>query len=371
MKLTELPIWLRIKQCLPYKSKAKIPQNFLRIVKANPARLLASMPGPDTCRVGDTRISRLALTDFPAICPTHLNASYTRARWVPRAQRFLESEREFRRSQHDKVFAKKYRAKIRRAVQRTKIERHLIDVSREIGRAYGERVDSTLWLSSYGGVVWSKSRTHVVDWNFYRGRCKFPLSYYNAGVWGERVGSNWVITLTSVRNKKITLPPIPMKHMMQINPEVPYAAGLYALPVREGSEVLVCYGFIGSRWVELIEYSYRGYRVPPCMATGNITYDDIEREPNTEVKRILIEHFGFEKYLDASSAKAIHQDAYGILYDIPGPHRVVRVINSTPNPDGSANQYFIPVPHNMETAHQAVAWTFNLTPERYKPHTQS
>ena len=46
---------------------------------------------------------------------------------------------------------------------------------------------------------------------------------------------------------------------------------------------------------------------------------------------------------------------------------MVRVRNSTPEPDGSHHTYFIAVPPDTKTAHEAVAWTFGLSESEYEP----
>jgi hypothetical protein len=44
---------------------------------------------------------------------------------------------------------------------------------------------------------------------------------------------------------------------------------------------------------------------------------------------------------------------------------VVEVENGTREPNGWRRRYFLRVPPNMRSAHEAVAWTFGLTPEQY------
>ncbi len=45
---------------------------------------------------------------------------------------------------------------------------------------------------------------------------------------------------------------------------------------------------------------------------------------------------------------------------------MVKVVNSTPEPDGSFKDYFLRVPPTCQTALEAVAWTFDKTPEQYR-----
>jgi YHS domain-containing protein len=53
------------------------------------------------------------------------------------------------------------------------------------------------------------------------------------------------------------------------------------------------------------------------------------------------------------------------------PVCVLKVINSTPEPDGSYKEYYLTVPPDMTSAKQAVAWTFRMTPEEYSPSQET
>jgi hypothetical protein len=50
---------------------------------------------------------------------------------------------------------------------------------------------------------------------------------------------------------------------------------------------------------------------------------------------------------------------------------VVKVRNSTPEPDGSVKNYFLRVPPSMKRAREAVAWTFAMKEEEYLPSVQT
>ncbi len=53
------------------------------------------------------------------------------------------------------------------------------------------------------------------------------------------------------------------------------------------------------------------------------------------------------------------------------PVVMVEVQNSTPEPDGTHKTYFLRVPPTMQTAHEAVAWTFGLGGQQYSPSAES
>jgi len=103
----------------------------------------------------------------------------------------------------------------------------------------------------------------------------------------------------------------------------------------------------------------------------SITVSRIEKETNQELRRVMIELYGQAKYLLDAGAKKVHSDDYGQLYrkEIPGDEDLVmvKVVNSTAEPDGSFRDYFLRVPPTVKTAREAVAWTFGKTADAYAP----
>ena len=120
-----------------------------------------------------------------------------------------------------------------------------------------------------------------------------------------------------------------------------------------------------------------GVKVPDyvVLEPNKITAKDIEAEGNAEVRRVKIDKYGQSRYLIDSGAKEIHRDDWGVLYrkDVPDdePIVMVKVVNTTPEPDGTFKDYFIRVPQETERAKQAVAWSFRKTEEEYLPEIQT
>jgi hypothetical protein len=107
-----------------------------------------------------------------------------------------------------------------------------------------------------------------------------------------------------------------------------------------------------------------------------ITVNDIKQEPNLEVRRLMLERYGSKRFLIDSGAKEIHRDHCGVLYSqvvhpALEPIVMVKVVNSTPEPDGSFKDYFLRVPPYIRTATAAVAWTFGVTHDQYRPLVQT
>ena len=122
-----------------------------------------------------------------------------------------------------------------------------------------------------------------------------------------------------------------------------------------------------------IEFKYwHGIEVSENFFDPNkITIGAIINEPNSEIKRLMIERYGLERFLRNANATLIHSDEFGSLYfrEMPEhePIVIVKVKNSTPEPDGTYKDYFIRVPPYITTARAAVAWTFELDETEYIP----
>jgi hypothetical protein len=135
-------------------------------------------------------------------------------------------------------------------------------------------------------------------------------------------------------------------------------------------------------------WAWHGVRVPAWVITTpeRITPARIRDETNVELRRVLLERYGFDRFVVDSGAIPVHADDTGALYrlELPGdePLVVVSLMNSTPEPapdagllqapDGSwRKRYVLRVPPEMQTARQAVAWTFGKTGAQYAPQVET
>lgn len=118
-------------------------------------------------------------------------------------------------------------------------------------------------------------------------------------------------------------------------------------------------------------WAWHGVRVPQHVIEqpDTITVAAIDAEPNVEMRRVLIERYGTSLYLTDSGATMIHRDDWGTLYRRDQaddePLVMVKVVNSTPEADGSRKDYFLRVPPTITRAREAVAWTFDMTEREY------
>lgn len=128
-------------------------------------------------------------------------------------------------------------------------------------------------------------------------------------------------------------------------------------------------------------HARQGVLLPAWLVASphRVTVQHIERERNVEMRRLLLEGMGIERYLKKSKAKKLAQDDTGILWQrilstseqewrpTLQPMTFVEVVNGTPEPDGSFRHYFLRVPPWVRSAREGVAWTYGLGEDEYKP----
>ena len=141
-------------------------------------------------------------------------------------------------------------------------------------------------------------------------------------------------------------------------------------------------------------YYVHGVRVPAWVIEHpeQITAEKIRTESNAELRRVMVERMGLARFMADAGAEQIHEDEIGALYRLryqDGEEEVaVRVTNSTPEPDGTTRIYWLRVHPELRplrqtaqgivagepqalTARNAVASTFGLRGEQYRPARMS
>jgi len=142
-------------------------------------------------------------------------------------------------------------------------------------------------------------------------------------------------------------------------------------------------------------HAWHGVRTEPWVTmtpAEQITAAQVTGERNQEVRRILVERIGAERYMELAGGKVVARDDWGTLWEAkaPLPMRVVEVLNSTPEPDGSTKTYWMRVPHTPEraitdrcvacgtdlaivpkTPHEAIAWVYSVCDRDYQPVAMS
>ncbi|MFF5932705.1 DUF6745 domain-containing protein [Streptomyces sp. NPDC012508] len=124
-------------------------------------------------------------------------------------------------------------------------------------------------------------------------------------------------------------------------------------------------------------YAWRGMPVPAefLAGLGGLTPERIRAEENAELRRVMLEYYGYERYLAESGARPVGRDETGVLWRIELADDedvvMVEVVNATPEPDGTFRTYWLRVPPGTTTAREGVAWTFGLDAAVYEPVVQT
>lgn len=202
-----------------------------------------------------------------------------------------------------------------------------------------------------------------------------PGTRCQAGVTWNKKG----ITLYPTHGgQPITIPKPPRNLVKLAQPDKAHPHGLFCTASTEfpGVDENIDYKMGVKRWL-VIALSIRGVAIPERVARRDYTITDALAEPNAEIRRIMLERLPSDAILTA--LEEVHRDDFGILYKEADarrwarPHHLayVKVVNSTPEPDGSFKDYILRVPPEISTARAAVAWTFGLKEDQYQPIAQS
>ena len=126
-------------------------------------------------------------------------------------------------------------------------------------------------------------------------------------------------------------------------------------------------------WGTILHY-YENILVPPqwIKHPEKLQFKDIMTNPNQELRYVGIRIYGYERIIEDERCSIVDEDqANRILFEIkdvlPVPFRVVKVLNSTPEIDGTRKPYFLTVPQTCKTCKEAVAWTFTMEEKEYNP----
>jgi hypothetical protein len=117
-------------------------------------------------------------------------------------------------------------------------------------------------------------------------------------------------------------------------------------------------------------YAWHGVRVPAWIITDpqKITPHGILNERNAEIRRVMIERYGIDRFITDSDAKILDaEEAHGaelVSINLPNDPDEKIVALKLRCPSTSAC-YVVRVPPDMERAKQALAWTANVEESDY------
>ena len=129
-------------------------------------------------------------------------------------------------------------------------------------------------------------------------------------------------------------------------------------------------------------YFWHGVMVPAFVVVRPdwITAKHVTEEPNVEVRRVMLERMGVDRFMAEVDAKIVHEDKDQLgkrrrLLRVEQPNDealvAVEVTNSTEEPDGTWKNYLIRVDPGLRDCASAVAWTFGMSKEEYQPSVES
>jgi hypothetical protein len=92
---------------------------------------------------------------------------------------------------------------------------------------------------------------------------------------------------------------------------------------------------------------------------------------------VAIDRFGWDRFVDGSGMKLVDEcpdpcnEPFSLrLYDVPRQVyetdiRVVTVVNASPERDGTRRRFGLTTPAEIDSALDAVAWTFEMSGKEY------
>jgi hypothetical protein len=129
-----------------------------------------------------------------------------------------------------------------------------------------------------------------------------------------------------------------------------------AVAYRDGWSVCAWKGVLVPRWI--------------IERPELVTVRTIAAAQDPQIRRCMIEVLTPERFIAQGGAYRVAADETGVLWRQRWRWEAwaaVEVVNGTAEQDGTHKRYYLQVPANMRSAREAVAWTYGLAEQRYKP----
>ncbi|WP_207485664.1 DUF6745 domain-containing protein [Arenibaculum pallidiluteum] len=133
------------------------------------------------------------------------------------------------------------------------------------------------------------------------------------------------------------------------------------------------------RWADGSElFAFEG-RTPAdpriCLEPDRLSPARIQMEPDVDLRRLLLERYGPARLMRNGRGRMVAADGTGELWRLDAfdgePLVMVKVRNSTQEPDGTYRDYWLRVPPTVTSPRAAVAWTFGLPAADYQPRAET
>ena len=116
-------------------------------------------------------------------------------------------------------------------------------------------------------------------------------------------------------------------------------------------------------------WAWHGVRVPEevILYPDDLIGQDWRQAKNAEVRRVMQERMG-SRFVSELGGVVIDSNPRGTLYEVALPNDPEPVARYVQVQDGSTQrQYFLRVPPTIQSAAEAVAWSFGLPGKEYSP----
>jgi hypothetical protein len=116
-------------------------------------------------------------------------------------------------------------------------------------------------------------------------------------------------------------------------------------------------------------YAWHGLRIPEqiILRPERLSREDFLNEKNVEVRRVIQERMG-SRFVAELGGVVLDSGPRGTLYEVKLPRDPERVARYVQVQDASTErQYLLRVPPTIQTAAEAVAWTFQVAEKDYRP----
>jgi hypothetical protein len=125
------------------------------------------------------------------------------------------------------------------------------------------------------------------------------------------------------------------------------------------------------------DFYLHGVRVPAHLFSSEVNVAQINAESNSEVRRVVIERFGWARYLALCQFRLIasvpdpgNRRHHLALYEFPssrsGADRMLVMVNGSPDRSGRQREYAELVPGRFDDPVEAAAWQYDCPVEVYR-----
>jgi hypothetical protein len=123
-------------------------------------------------------------------------------------------------------------------------------------------------------------------------------------------------------------------------------------------------------------HAWHGMPIPAELIDrlAHLTHGRVANEPDPERRHVMLEHYGYDRFLRETRAQRVATDECGVLWRLAfrddEPLVLVEVVDGS-RQSGGTRTCWLRVPPQTRTAREGVAWTFGLTDDQYHPFVQT